>query len=66
MSSDPWLAPPPAKYVVTTKLVRQDGDANMDDDDLVPYLINDELLKCVRAAPPPCNQERRLVERTED
>ena len=56
----------PAKYVVTTKLVRQDGDSNRSDDDLVPYLINDELFKYVRAAPPPYNKERRLVERTED
>ena len=63
-----WSTTRPAKYVVITKLVRQGGEANMDndDDDLVPYLINDELFKCVRAAPPPYNQERRLVERTED
>ena len=63
-----WSTTRPAKYVVITKLVRQDGEASRDDDDddLVPYFINDELLKCVRAAPRPYNQERRLVERTED
>ena len=37
-----------------------------DDEDLMSFFINEELFNCIRAAPHPYNQERKLVERTED
>ena len=46
----------PARYAVVTQLVNQP-----DEEDLVPYLINESLYECFRAAPAPYNQQRRLV-----
>lgn len=61
-----WSTNRPTKYVVITQLVRRDGHDGIDDDeDLVSYYINDSLFDCIRAAPRPFNQERKLIERTE-
>jgi len=47
------------------QLVRREGHNGIDDDkDLVSYVINDALFDCIRAAPHPFNQERKLIERT--
>ena len=60
-----WSTNRPTKYVVITQLVRRDGHDGIDnDEDLVSYYINDSLVDCIRAAPHPFNQERKLIERT--
>ena len=51
----------PAKYAVVTQFVH--GIHENEEDDLVSYYINESLFDCIRAAPLPYNQQRRLIER---
>lgn len=53
----------PARYAVLTQLVNQQQG---EEEDVVSYHINDFLYECIRAAPHPHNQQRRLVDRIED
>ena len=47
----------PARYALITQLInQQDGE-----EDLVSYYINESLYECIRAAPVPYNQQRRLI-----
>jgi len=47
----------PARYALITQLMnQQDGE-----EDLVSYHINESLYECIRAAPAPYNQQRRLI-----
>ena len=64
-----WSTTRPARYALITQLVRQNGQQGNDDDeadDLVSYFINDSLFDCIRAAPHPYSQQRRLLEHPED
>jgi hypothetical protein len=51
----------PAKYAVVTQFVH--GIHENEEDDLVSYYINESLFDCIRAAPLPYNQQRKLIER---
>ena len=48
----------PPRYAVVTQLVNPPGD---EDEDLMPYLINESLYECILSAPAPYNQQRRLI-----
>jgi hypothetical protein len=47
----------PARYALITQLINQQDD----EEDLVSYYINESLYECIRAAPAPYNQQRRLI-----